>query len=741
MVNLNLLNEQQKSAVIYDEGPLRIIAGAGSGKTRVLTYKIAYLIENLGIKPMNILALTFSNRAAAEMKQRVYSLLAESNNKELPTVSTFHAMCAKILRKEIHNFGYSNDFQILDELDQKEILKIVYSELDISQTEYTFSTIISYIQNRKNVLIDFNNLEKEKDYVGKPSDYLTSAEYNTAKMKEEIYQRYQNHLERSKSLDFDDLLVFVYRLFYDPQFINIAKKWENFFTHILVDEFQDTSTIQYLILQKLSNNKHLTIVGDPDQTIYSWRNADINIIMNFDKDFTDAVTVKLEKNYRSSKKILKAANNLIAHNDLRLDKKLYTDNEDGDDIEFYCGFSDEAEARWIANKISELKRNRVQLKNIAILYRVNSYSRAIEESLIRENTIYKLFGSIKFYQREEIKDTLAYLRVIHDGSEISLLRIINKPSRRIGESTIDKLLTFARKENLDLFTCLEEKFNEIQAELKISMETLKRIAELINHIRWARKAIETYPIDLALRELMINKIHYFDEIKKSEEEYQNRMENFESLLDAIAEWQRKHPHGTVDEYLQEITLITDRDVEDDAMSFVSLMSVHNAKGLEFDYVFIAGLSENVFPLRRAILISPNKDFTFLRNSDEKENLEALEEERRLAYVAMTRAKQKLFLSFSVGKNGMNKKSRFLDEAGVKEVKAIKTATNFSIANEVENVDNYQIGDYVTHKTYGKGIIIDMDGDILDIKFDSDDKKIRHIAKNHSAIKKWENGNE
>ncbi|WP_334199136.1 ATP-dependent helicase, partial [Mycoplasma struthionis] len=534
------------------------------------------------------------------------------------------------------------------------------------------------MQNQKNQ--HFALSDEESAELAKENSFNNNEEKEVFEKKQIIFTEYQKHLHRSRSLDFDDLLIFVYRLFYDPKYEAIANKWAKRFSYILIDEFQDTSILQYKIMQKLATSKNLTIVGDPDQTIYSWRNADINIIINFEKDYPEAVTIKLEENYRSTKKILKASNNLIAHNKLRLDKKLFTLNDEGEDIEFFCGFNDEAEARWISSKISELKRNRVQLKNIAVLYRVNSYSRALEEALIKENTIYKLFGSIKFYQREEIKDALAYLRVIHDGSEISLLRIINKPSRKIGEVTVEKLLDFAHSRDTNLFECLETQFNEIQQNLFISLPTLKNLADLINHIRWARQAIQTNPINLVLKEFMINGIKYFDEIKKSEEEYQSRMDNFNSLLDAIADWSSKNPNGTIDEYLQEITLITDRDVEDDAMSFVSLMSVHNAKGLEFDYVFIAGLAENIFPLKRAIYNDPKNDFmTTLTNPQLKENLEGLEEERRIAYVAMTRAKKKLFLSFSVGRNSTNKKSRFLKEAGIKESSTIKIANSFSIA--------------------------------------------------------------
>ncbi|WP_405311783.1 ATP-dependent helicase [Metamycoplasma faucium] len=724
-LDINILNQEQKNAVLYNEGPLRIIAGAGSGKTRVLTYKIAYLIDSLNVLPEKILALTFSNKAANEMKQRVFNLLSNNISNKIPIVSTFHSLCAKILRREIHNMNYPNDFQIIDELDQKAVLKVVYSELGVSQSQFTFNSILSYIQNQKNQLISPSSIKENKE--------------NDIKTK--IYKNYQEHLDKAHTLDFDDLLLFTYNLLYDPKYENISKKWQNMFSHILVDEFQDTSLLQYKILQKLcAKTNHITIVGDPDQTIYSWRNADINIIMNFDSDYKNTQTIKLEQNYRSTKKILTAANSLIAHNKLRLDKKLFTENEIGNDVELFAGFNEEAEANWVAQKINELKKNRVQLKNIAILFRINSYSRAVEEALIKENTIYKLFGSIKFYQREEIKDALAYLRVIHDGSEISLLRIINKPHRKIGEVAIDKLLNFAKEHDLDLFKCLETKFNEIHNELKIHSETLKNIAKLINEIRWARRALQSNPIHSTLKEFMINRINYFDEIKSSEEEYETRMENFNSLIDAINHWEQNNKSGTIDQYLQEITLITDRDVEnDDAASFVSLMTVHNAKGLEFDYVFIIGLAENIFPLRRAISISPKEDFSILtqRNINtmrSKENIEGLEEERRLAYVAMTRAKEKLFLSFAVG-TLKNKRSRFILESGIKQTTSINIANSFSNSININKNVSLIAGDFISHNVFGKGEVLEVKGDLISVKFSNG--KISNFAKNHISIKKWD----
>ncbi|MGX9388750.1 MULTISPECIES: UvrD-helicase domain-containing protein [unclassified Mycoplasma] len=732
MIELEKLNKQQREAVEYNDGPLRIIAGAGSGKTRVLTYKISYLIDELGIKPSRVLALTFSNKAANEMKQRVITMV--NNPEQLPVISTFHAICAKILRYEIHLLGYENDFQIIDEIDQKAILKSVYNELEISNNEFSYSSIISFIQNKKNSLFEFLNIENENIDTS-----LSLQERKAIETKELIYKHYQERLQRSKALDFDDLLVFVYKLFYDPKYEHIANKWAKRYDYLLIDEFQDTSIIQYKILQKLCSTNKLTIVGDPDQTIYSWRNADINIIINFHKDYPDAITIKLEENYRSTKKILYHANKLIIKNKLRLEKNLYTENEEGEDVEFYCGHSEEAEARWIARKISELKRSRVQLKNIAILFRTNSYSRAIEEALIRESTIYKLFGSIKFYQREEIKDALAYLRVIHDGSEIMLLRIINKPSRKIGEVTVDKLIEFARNKGTTLFNAIEAHIDELQETLSISTTTLQKLASLINDIRWARAALKTNSISSTLKEFMYKKINYFDTFKISEEDYESKQENFQSLINAIELWEKNNSHGTIDEYLQEITLITDRDVENDATSFVSLMTVHNAKGLEFDYVFICGLAEGLFPLKRAISISPSKDFTFLTNSNtHEENIEGLEEERRLAYVAITRAKKKLFLSFAINRSGFTKRSRFLSEAGIKEQNgSVTLANDFSIAEENhQNNSHLVVGDYIMHKIYGRGEIIDMVDSIITVTFPQQ-KTTKQFEKSHHSIKKWD----
>ncbi|MBU4691101.1 ATP-dependent helicase [Mycoplasma zalophi] len=728
--SLDSLNDQQKQAVLHTKGPLRLIAGAGSGKTRVLTYKIAHLIKNMNISPSKILAVTFSNKAANEMRERALDMI--DNTYEKPVISTFHALCSKILRREISNINYPNDFQILDELDQKQILRLIYGKLGIDSQEYSASSVLSYIDNAKNLLKTPAQAIEEAEEEQK----ILNKKHSEKDLRPYIYEEYENHLKNTHSLDFTDLLVYTRQIFYDPQHKKIREKWENMFDYILVDEFQDTSQIQYDIVKVLAKNQNITIVGDPDQTIYTWRNADINIIVNFDKDFSNVETIKLEQNYRSSKKIIEAANKLISKNILRVEKRLFTENEEGENIEFYCGFSDEAEARWIAAKIGELKRKRVQLKNIAILYRTNSYSRAIEEALMFENTNHKVFGSIRFYQREEIKDALAYLRVIHDGSEISLLRIINKPSRKIGSETIQKLLTYASKYNEDLWTTLESRFVELQKITGINRSTLENIANLINAIRWSRRRIQTTGISKVLYELIYHKINYFGSLKLTEDELENKIENFKSLIAAIENWEHKNPNSGIDEYLQEITLITDRDPEDDVSSYVSLMTVHNAKGLEYDYVFIAGLAENIFPHYRSIAPQGEKPSMFSKPKANATlaNPELLEEERRLAYVAITRAKKKLFVSFSTSKH--NEESRFIQEAGVRGTgRLIGIANSFSIADDINENIKIIAGDKIVHSKFGKGVVLSSMGDVIEVKFDIDGSQ-RMLSKSQAPIKKY-----
>ncbi|QJG66735.1 ATP-dependent helicase [Mycoplasma phocoenae] len=721
--SIDSLNEQQKQAVLYTEGPLRLIAGAGSGKTRVLTHKLAYLINEKKITPAKVLAVTFTNKAAAEMSDRALRKLDPSS--PTPLITTFHSLCARILRREIHHLGFRRDFIILDELDQKQALKAIYQKLDINSSEYSMSSILSFIND-------------EKSHLRTPEETLKN-NLNSDDKRPIIYSEYQAYLTKNQILDYTDLLVYVRKIFYDDKLENIRTKWENMYEYILVDEFQDTSHIQYDIVKVLAKHGNITIVGDPDQTIYSWRNADVDIIINFVNDFPNVKTIKLEQNYRSTKKIIESANRLISFNKMRVEKKLFTENEEGENVEFYCGHSDEAEARWIAKKISDLKRQRVQLRNIAILYRVNSYSRAIEEALLNENTNHEVFGSFRFYQREEIKDAIAYLRVIFDGADMPLQRIINKPSRRIGQETLLKLTKFAEERNMGLWDAMETHFKHLQSIEGINRPTLERIADLINGIRWARRKLQTTAISQVLNELIINKFKYFESLKLSEAEIETKYENFKALITAIENWEKKNKSSGLGDYLHDIALLTEQNHDSKVASYVSLMSVHTAKGLEFDYVFVAGLSENVFPHFKALTPPGEKPNFFAHNIDpSKQDPKLIEEERRIAYVAFTRAKKKLFLSFSAERQ--DKQSRFIQEAGIRGTgRIIGIANTFSIAESVEK-DNFKINDKIVHAKFGEGVVQSIDDDVMTIKFLIDGSE-RTFSRTQSPIKLVQRDNE
>ncbi|MBN0919497.1 ATP-dependent helicase [[Mycoplasma] gypis] len=723
-LHIDELNSEQRKAILHTQGPLRLIAGAGSGKTKVLTTKVAYLIKELNMNPAKILAVTFTKKAADEMLERVLNLVGFEG--ERPIISTFHALCTKILRYEIHNMEYPNNFKIIDESEQKQILKMVYDQLNVDSDLYSISSSLAFISN-------------EKTNLRKPKHSKELAEEDD--LRPEIYDAYVQYLKRYKSLDFDDLLVFVHDLFYNEKHENIRHKWENMFDYVLVDEFQDTSHVQYDIVKILAKKQNIMIVGDPDQTIYTWRNADINIIINFQKDFPNQETIKLEQNYRSTKKILDAANKLISNNSLRVEKKLFTENEDGEDIEFYCGFSDEAEARWISKKINDLKRNRVQLKNIAIIYRTNSYSRAIEEQLISESTNHLVVGGIRFYEREEIKDAIAYLRMIFIPDDIALQQVINKPLRKIGKETVRKLSDFAFSNNMSMFQALEDKFKEIYSQLGLSRQTMEGLADFVNIVRWGKSKIikDKMKVSQMIKKLMIEKVGYFKKLKLQPEQIQSKEENFAELLNAIETWEEKNKNRDITEYLQEIAILGDDKTGGDPSSSVSLMTVHNAKGLEFDYVFIAGLAEKIFPHFRSITPKGEKPTIFgsAPKRLDVENIELIEEERRLAYVAFTRAKKKLFLSFSTARQ--NEESRFISEAGIKGrgiSKGISIASTFANGQEIHENDRIIQGDRIVHSKFGEGVVLEVQGEIIKVKFDSEGN-VKSLTKNHASIRRKE----
>ncbi|SJZ43355.1 ATP-dependent helicase [Mycoplasmopsis verecunda] len=715
---LSDLNKKQREAVKYFDSPLRIIAGAGSGKTRVLTRKIAYLINDLGVRPKNILAVTFTNKAANEMKQRVIQYTDKSLKNELK-ISTFHSFCAEFLRKHIRLLGYHNDFLIIDEPDKNQILGNIYRKLDISSHDISYKTMIEYISYAKNMELNYNDLCEELQREGH------------SKIIADVYQEYLNELTAKGSLDFDDLVILAKMLLEThPEITAIYQKQ---FEYILVDEFQDTSHLQYeLIKLIIGPNTHFTIVGDPDQTIYNWRGADVNLILNFDKEFKDAKTIVLDINYRSTQKILDSANKLISQNTNRLHKDLVTSNEEGDDVEFYHGFSPEAEARWVIQKINELKKQKNQLKGMAILYRSNYYSRPFEEALIEENINHKIFNGTKFFERSEVKDALAFLRVIAEQKDIALERIINVPNRGIGDVTLGKLKEYAKKQGKSLFRTLHEDIKTLPIPASKIKESIYPFMVLV--IKYA-KALQNNKISVTLAKFLED-IKYFDHIALNENLRGSAEDNVKELINSIANWEEKNKDKTVTDYLNMVSLMSVSDEYDNVPNYVSLMTIHSAKGLEFDNIFLVGLSEGIFPNRRSLDNNGNKFSAKGRYSN------TLEDERRLAYVAATRARSKLFLSDSRGKiigTDIDKKpSRFITEMGLDIHETIISSKNGYISNfndEEDNVSNSQIlvGDIISHIMFGDGEVVDVTPSEIVVEFIKD-KKTRTLNKNHPSIK-------
>ncbi|WP_416738201.1 ATP-dependent helicase [Mycoplasmopsis meleagridis] len=711
------LNADQLEALNYFDNPLRIIAGAGSGKTRVLTRKIAYLINILGIAPNEILALTFTNKAANEMNERV-TQYTSSNIKLRAEISTFHALCAKILRLEAQNLGFNNNFQIIDDADKKVILDSLYKLHDFSTQDIKFSHLMNVFSLAKNYNYTGDELARHLDENEKDPEVLKSH-----KLIGKMFEEYNETLKNKNCFDLDDLILKVNELF--KNFPDITKKWANKYSYILIDEFQDTSKLQYEIVKYLASGKaHLTIVGDPDQTIYSWRGADVSLILNFDKDFPNTKTVILKNNYRSTTKILDAANKLIHFNKNRFDKDLITENKIGEDIEFFHAFSPEAEARWAVQKINELKKNKIQLKNIAIFYRSNYYSRPFEEELIRENINYKIYNGQKFFQRKEIKDSLSYLRIIYDFSDISLTRIINTPTRKIGNATLTKLLNFANSKNKSLYNTLVDHYKE----LPVTKSVLANIISFLNSIRKHHKALSKYSIYDTLNSLL-KEVNYLTYIKNDPTLRQAGEENIRELLNSIKTWEKEHPDKGIKEYLEEISLYSAGDELDSGSNYVTLMTVHSAKGLEFENVFLVGMNDQIFPHRRA----------------KYGNEDALEEERRLAYVAITRAKERLFISDSRGYYGdklIDKTpSRFLKEMNInienKILQNDKTYLDFAELEDENNIKelnkNIIVGDVISHTSFGEGTVLEVNNDSIVVQFIGKNN-IKTLNKNHSSIR-------
>lgn len=710
---LNQLNPIQKQAVLHQAGPLLILAGAGSGKTKTLTHRIAYLISQ-GVSPYNILAVTFTNKAANEMKQRVYKLISNLqypiSNIQFPFLGTFHSVCVKILRREIQHLGYQNNFNIYDSEDQLSAIKQAMRKLNYNTNEINPRVIHAIISRAKNDLIE------TKDF-----------KFNSQEFIEEVagqaYEVYQNFLKENNALDFDDLIMLTIKIF--KKFPQILTKYQNRFKHVLVDEYQDTNKAQYLLINLLSKKyQNITVVGDDWQSIYSWRGADISNILNFEKDFKKAKVLKLEQNYRSTQNILDAAHYIISKNKNKKDKKLWTDNIAGDKPILYEAQDEKDEANFIIN---EIKHNSISepclpagrfpnFNNFVILYRTNAQSRSLEESFLKNDVPYKIIGGLKFYERKEIKDVIAYLRVINSSKDsVGLNRIINTPPRRIGAKTLGILEKFAKQNKLDYLQAAvkAEKICNLSSQIR---NNLIQFGLIIRYLQAKSKKINL----TSLIDLLLIKTNYKDFILDGSEEGDYRWENIQELK-SVANKFDNNKDGLA-KFLEEVVLITETDDLDNQNNSVTLMTMHAAKGLEFKTVFIVGLEENLFPHSRSL------------NSQEE-----LEEERRLCYVAMTRAKAKLYLIYArsreiYGQLQANPVSRFIKDIPQKLLQNF--SQNFKnqtiYQNKIANC-RFKSGDKIKHQQFGKGLVIGFNNNLITVIFEQ--IGIKKLALEYAKLKK------
>ncbi len=624
------LNPMQREAVLHTEGPLLLLAGAGSGKTRVLTHRIAYLIEQ-GVRPYNIMAITFTNKAAKEMKERVEKITPFGKD---VWVSTFHSSCVRILRRDIDRIGYTSQFTIYDSDDSERLIKDILKEFNINDKNFPAKSVMSEISNQKNELI---SAKAYKENIG--DDYRMG-------VISRIYTEYQKRLKQNNSLDFDDLIFKTVQLF--AQNPDVLDKYRQKFLYIMVDEYQDTNTCQYTLIRQLASKyRNLCVVGDDDQSIYGWRGANIRNILDFEKDFKNAVVIKLEQNYRSTKTILDAANSVIKNNFSRKEKELWTDNEDGELIRFKKADNDLEEALFIASEIEKGVERGLEYKDFAILYRNNALSRVIEDRLVKNSIPYRLLGGVPFYSRKEIKDIMCYLKVLYNpADDVAFKRIINVPKRGIGDATIEKLSVFAQRNGVSVYDAIL-RVGEI-SELKSRAKKLSEFAKLIESLRE-----DVLSLNISdLLEAIIFKTGYKEELEKEgTEEAFGRIENLNELISKATEFEEHSERADLSAFLEEVALVAEIDNYSEDDDTVVLMTLHSSKGLEFPTVFIAGFEEGIFPSYRSIL-DPSPV--------------AVEEERRLCYVGITRAKKKLYITCAKtrmqhGQYISNAPSRFIKE--------------------------------------------------------------------------------
>ena len=628
-MDLSMLNPQQRLAAETLEGPVLILAGAGSGKTRALTCRVANLMAH-GVAAYHILALTFTNKAAKEMKERIAALVGDQANDAW--ISTFHSTCAKILRRDIEKLGgYTRSFVIYDDDDQGAVLKEILKRQNIDDKLLPIRELKAKISDAKNKLMG-------------PDEWFDHSDRDfRCQQIHTVFVEYEARLKTLNALDFDDLLVKTLELLADhPPVLDVYRKR---FQYVMVDEYQDTNYAQYMLVKLLTDqSRNLCVVGDDDQSIYGWRGADIRNILDFEKDYPDATVIKLEQNYRSTANILDAANQVIAHNSGRKEKKLWTEQGEGDPIRLFDAGDEREEAAWVADRIRQLNRHGEPYGNMAILYRTNAQSRVLEEMLMRSAIPYKVFGGQKFYDRKEVRDVIAYLRVVvNPADDVSLRRIINVPKRAIGDSTVQELMNHAQQNNMPLYSALSDVPDSLSARPKKCVSDFFMLMTMLLALK------ETMPLEEFVSTL-VEKTGLLAQYQKEDtEEARSRVENIQEFMGAVSEYAKATENATLEDYLENVSLVTDLDQQEDERGYVTLMTLHSAKGLEFPYVFLIGMEEGVFP----------SEMSKYSEAD-------LEEERRLAYVGITRAKKELYISNSVsrmlyGRTQRNEPSRFLRE--------------------------------------------------------------------------------
>jgi DNA helicase-2/ATP-dependent DNA helicase PcrA len=705
------LNPAQREAVLTTEGPLLVVAGAGSGKTRVLTHRVAHLIGAVGVKPNEILAITFTNRAANEMRERLERLLGDTARRIW--ILTFHAACGRILRREAPRLGYRSNFTIYDQADQVRLVKAVLEEEGFDPKRFTPRGIHSQISAAKNRLVG-------------PGEYRQRLSSFFEQTVAEVYERYQQRLAASNAMDFDDLLFLTVEVL--ERFPEARERWQKAFRYVLVDEYQDTNHAQYRLLQILAEkHRNVCAVGDPDQSIYAFRGADIRNILEFERDFGETQTVALEQNYRSTNAILRGANSVIANNRERKPKDLWSELGEGEPVRAIEVEDEHAEARFVAAEIAALTEQGYSGTEIAVFYRTNAQSRVLEDVLVRQGIAYQVIGGPRFYERAEIKDAIAYLQVLDNPfDQVSLLRIANRPRRGIGDASLARLSAWASAQGVSLWEAMQE-----AEQIGISAAPLRAVQGFVTLMQSLMSAAQ----ELAVPELLEQVLERTGTLEALEAERtieaRGRVENLQELVGVTREWQAGTAEPTLSGFLQEISLYSDQDAMRGESNLVTLMTLHNAKGLEYRVVYVIGMEEGVFPHSRSI------------------EEQGLEEERRLCYVGMTRAMERLTLTHASarslwGSRNYNLPSRFLDELPAEGVvrERLRPASwhgyGAPAASQVrprDDVPSLGTGDAVRHSTLGEGIVVGVEpGGVVVVRF-ADDGSERRLMLEYAPLEK------